>query len=159
MISYIYPAAEAAEVCFYRYIQNSIPVRQPCAKPRGLLPSKWGFPFSSISYPPNMIKQKEKQRKNKGKEHFVGRAPPTLLSLRQSVRPTPPSRGSSTISSASLSSSSRDVRLTISPTQVSRRKSRTAGVALSLWKSVLMEGARGCFHPHAFPTLLHIFSL
>ena len=44
-------------------------------------------------------------------------------------------------------------------TFVSYRKVRTAGVARSSWKSSLTEGARGCFHSQAFPTLFHSSSI
>ena len=42
------------------------------------------------------------------------------------------------------------------PTLVSRRKARTAGIALSPWKSSWTKGALGCFHLQASPTLFYI---
>lgn len=42
------------------------------------------------------------------------------------------------------------------PTLASRRESRPAGATLSSWESSLTEGAHRRFHPHSFPTLLHI---
>ena len=45
--------------------------------------------------------------------------------------------------------------MTTLPTFVSRKNCRTAGVALSSLKSSLTVDARGCFHSHAFPTLLY----
>lgn len=67
--------------------------------------------------------------------------------------PDPPSTPSL---SPSFPSSSGGASLIASPTLVSRKKVRTTGVALPPRKSVLMERARGCFHPHAFPTSFHI---
>lgn len=46
-------------------------------------------------------------------------------------------------------------RITIPSTLVSFRKVRTTVIALSPWKSSLIEGARRCFYLRAFPTLLH----
>lgn len=41
-------------------------------------------------------------------------------------------------------------------TFISLRKVRTAGVVSSLPKTVLAYGAIRCFHPQAFPMLLHV---
>ena len=65
--------------------------------------------------------------------------------------PGPPSSPST--SSSSLSSPRpRDGMVTICPTFVTRRKDRTAFVALSSLKSKAIRGALGCFHPQRFPS-------
>ena len=74
---------------FYRYVQYLILVRQSCANRCDFLPSKWGFHFSSIPYPPKEITEGiYKQRKGQANSAFSGRARPALFSL--SASPSQP---------------------------------------------------------------------
>lgn len=78
------PKGHGSSGGFCGHIQFPIPVRQSTAKPCGLLPSKWGSPFSSIPNPPekkvtNVRKLYTSKGKTWGKKCILRAGPPPLL--------------------------------------------------------------------------------
>ena len=90
---------------------------------------------------------KENKRKAEGKQKGDTRSGP--------LSSPSPSPGYSAPPSSPVSTHlppPRAYRVTNWPTWVSLRKANIAGVGLSSLNSIPIAGARGSFHPHAFPT-------
>lgn len=83
----------------------------------------------------------ENMYKEQSKKAFLGQARPALLSLSLGILPLFPFPALHTCQAA-LPGPFTGVRA-------------LARAACSSWKSVLLEGPRGCFHPQVFLTSLH----
>ena len=103
---------------------------------------------------PRSAKKNANKRKGETKEKLQSQGGPGSPSSPSSSWPSSSCRSTISSSSSYSSSSMGGARATLIPALVSRRKARTSGIALSSRKSSLMVGARGCFHPQAFTTLL-----
>ena len=140
---------EVAAVVFTYFSNITSPSDNP-PRNRGAPSSYWGL----LPIPPSGNKTKERAKggmkeicaTDERKGTSQGEPGPPLL-------PPPPEGKAQPSPSPTPPSSSEGTKRISLPTFVSLRKLSTAGVALSSSKSRLTEGAQGCFHPHAFPTL------
>ena len=127
----------------------SVPHPRPEITLCGLLPSKWGFSFSSIPRAPRKeydgLKGKDMYTTKERQEKCILRAgqarPPLLPPLSRPLLRPPPSQGR---------------QVDHSPDLGLPKEGQDCGGCWVVLKSILMEGAGGCFRPHAFSTLSHI---